>query len=90
MTVPRVHRDWVSGERTVWDPKIVDVEEGAKSTSRAGSKITGIIRSMGGTANEVALRAVVGRGFSRQITAALSNGLVQEITRGVFAVVSTK
>ena len=90
MTVPRVHRDWVSGARTVWAPDIVGDQEGPRNTSRAGSKITGVIRSMGGTADEEELKAVVGRGFSRQITAALSNGFVQEVSPGAFAVVRTR
>lgn len=90
MTVPRVHRDWASGERTVWAPEVVDAQEGAQSTSRAGSKIAGVIRSMGGTADEEELKAVIGRGFSRQITAALSNGFVREVAPGAFSVVRTR
>lgn len=90
MTVPRVHRDWVSGARTVWAPEIGGNQEGPRNTSRAGSKIAEVIRSMGGTADEEELKAVVGRGFSRQITAALSNGFVQEAAPGAFAVVRTR
>lgn len=90
MTVPRVCRDWVSGARTVWAPEIVDGHGEPPRAGVSGSKITGVIRVMGGTANEEALRAVIGRGFSKQITAALSNGLVQETAPGVFAVVESR
>lgn len=90
MRVPRVHRDWVSGLRSVWAPEMVDDPAAGPDAGVAGSKIADIIRSMGRTATAGDLRAVVGRGFSRQITAALSNGLVQEITPGVFALVKSK
>lgn len=90
MRVPRIHRDWVSGLRSVWAPEMVDAPAAGPDAGVAGSKIADIIRSMGRTATAGDLRAVVGRGFSRQITAALSNGLVQEITPGVFALVKSK
>jgi hypothetical protein len=90
MAVPRIHRNWVTGDRAVWAPEISGDTSEAPPMRVAGSKIAEIIRSMGGTANAEALRSVVGRGFSRQITAALSNGLVQEVARGVFAVVKSK
>ena len=90
MSVPRIFRNWVTGDRTVWAPEIVDCVPEAPSPQVAGSKIAEVIRSMGGSANAEDLRSVVGRGFSRQITAALSNGLVQEVTRGMFAVVKAK
>lgn len=90
MRVPRVRRDWVSGDRAVWAPEIVDCASDPATPRAAGSRIVEVIRSMGGAANAEDLKSVVGRGFSRQISAALSNGLVQEITRGVFAVVKAK
>lgn len=90
MRVPRVHRNWATGDKTVWAPEIVDDIVVAPTPKVAGGKIAEVIRSMGGTASEEALKSVVGRGFSRQITAALSNGLVQEVSRGAFAVVKSK
>ena len=93
MRVPRVHRDWVSGVHTVWTPEVVDTSEQQAATPRprvAGSKITEALRGMGGEATGADLRAVVGRGFSRQISAAVSSGLVQEDAHGVFSLVRSK
>lgn len=90
MAVPRIYRNWVTGDREVWAPETVDGTSEEPSLRVAGSKIAEIVRSMGGTANAEALRSVVGRGFSRQIAAALSNGLVQEVSQGMFAVVKSK
>ena len=90
MRMPRVHRDWATGARAVWAPEIVDDIAKAPSPRVAGSRIAEVIRSMGGAANAEDLKSVIGRGFSRQISAALSSGLVQEVSRGVFAVVRAK
>lgn len=90
MRVPRVHRDWAAGSRAVWAPEIIYGAVEASTPKVAGGKLTAVIRSMGGTATAKDLKDVVGRGFSRQMAAALSNGLVQEVSRGVFAVAKSK
>lgn len=92
MRVPRIHRDWVSGIRTAWAPEIVSGGTAApdKPIRVAGSKIADIIRGMGGSATASELRSVVGRGFSRQISSALSSRLIDEAAPGVFALVTSK
>ena len=90
MRVPHIHRDWVAGRRSVWAPEMVDAPAPNPAAGVAGSKIADILRGMGRTATAGDLRAAVGRSFSRQITAALSNGLVQEVTPGVFSLVKSK
>lgn len=91
MRVPRVHRNWVSGERAVWAPEIVDEEPAAETAPRvAGGKLAEVIRGMGGTAGTADLRAVIGRGFSRQLASAVSNGLIEESSPGVYMLVRAK
>jgi len=89
MRVPRMYRDWATGGRQVWAPELADAAvEPAKP--QAGSKITGIVRSMGGTATAAQLHAVVGRGYVRQAASAVANGLLIEAQQGVFTVVRPK
>ena len=87
MVVPRVTKDWVTGERSVWSPGMVDPENPAEATPVrvAGSKLAATLKTMGGTASADDLRAVVGRGFQRQLSAAVENGLIQEVQLGVFS-----
>lgn len=91
MTVPRMHRDWHTGGRQVWAPEVVDGESTPEPPRRqAGSKITRVLRGMGGRATAEELRAVAGRGWRRQIDAAIEKGTVAEQEAGVFAVVGAK
>ena len=89
MRVPRMYRDWVTGERRVWAPEMVDASE-PPARSRAGSKIAGVVRSMGGSATAEQLRDVVGRGYARQAAAAVANGLLDETDHGVFVLAETE
>lgn len=89
MTVPRVSKNWVTGERHVWSPGLADPEEAAeaKPVKVAGSKLAAALKTMGGTASSQDLRSVIGRGFQRQLYAAIENGLIREDSPGVFALV---
>ena len=89
MHVPRMYRDWTTGGRQVWAPELVNATEDPVK-SRAGSKITEVVRSMGGTATATQLHAVVGRGYTRQAASAVANGLLIEAPQGVFTVVRPK
>ena len=89
MSVPRMYRDWVTGARQVWEPEIVGAPE-PMAEPRAGGKITRIVRSMGGSATAAQLRDVVGRGYTRQVAAAVANGWLSEAPAGVFTVVEPK
>ena len=91
MTVPRMHRDWHTGGRQVWAPEVVARESTPEPPRRqAGSKITRVLRGMGGRATAEELRAVVGRGWRRQIDAAVEAGAADECARGVFTLVGAK
>lgn len=89
MVVPRVTKNWVTGDRNVWDPGLVDPEESseAKPVKVAGGKLAAVLKTMGGSASSADLRSVVGRGFQRQLYAAIENGLIREDSPGVFALV---
>lgn len=89
MRVPRMYRDWATGARQVWGPELADAPEGP-AKPQAGSKITGVVRGMGGTATAEQLREVVGRGHARQVASAVANGLLAEEPAGVFTVVKPK
>lgn len=89
MRVPRMYRNWVTGERQVWEPELVDAPESSVKP-RAGSKIVGVVRGMGGAATAEQLRDVVGRGYVRQVASAVASGLLAEEPAGVFTVVKSK
>lgn len=91
MTVPRMYRDWHTGGRQVWAPEVVAGESTPEPPRRqAGSKITRVLRGMGGRATAEELRAVAGRGWRRQIDAAIERGTVLETEDGVLTVAMTK
>lgn len=91
MTVPRMYRDWHTGGRQVWAPEVVDRESTPEPPRRqAGSKITRVLRGMGGRATAEELRAVAGRGWRRQIDAAIERCTVLETGDGVFTVAGAK
>jgi hypothetical protein len=89
MRVPRMYRDWATGARQVWDPEPVSAPD-SPAKPQAGSKIAGIVRSMGGVATADQLRDVVGRGYARQVASAVANDLLTEEPVGVFTVVKPK
>lgn len=89
MRVPRMYRNWTTGGRQVWAPEMVDTPE-APAKPQAGSKVTGVVHSMGGTATAAQLHAVVGRGYTRQVASAVANGLLVEAPKGVFTIARTK
>lgn len=89
MRVPRMYRDWATGARQVWDPELVSAPD-SPAKPQAGSKITGIVRGMGGVATAEQLRGVVGRGYARQVASAVANDLLTEGPVGVFTVVKSK
>lgn len=91
MTVPRMYRDWHTGGRQVWAPEVADGESTPEPPQRqAGSKITRVLRGMGGRATAEELRAVAGRGWRRQMDAAIERGTVLETGAGVFTVAMAK
>ena len=89
MRVPRMYRNWVTGDRQVWEPELVDSPEGPVKP-RAGVKLAGIVRGMGGTATAEELLSVVGRGYARQAASAVASGLLVEESTGVFALARPK
>jgi gp088 len=91
MTVPRMYRDWHTCGRQVWAPEVVAGESTPEPPRRqAGSKICKILRGMGGSAPAEELQAVAGRGWRRQIDAAIERGTVVEREAGVFTVAGAK
>ena len=91
MTVPRMYRDWHTGGRQVWAPEVTG--EGptpGPPRRQAGSKIARVLRGMGGRATAEELRAVAGRGWRRQIDAAIERCTVLETGDGVFTVAGAK
>ena len=89
MRVPHMYRDWATGARQVWGPELASAPKD-QVKPRAGGKITGVVRGMGGTATAEQLREVVGRGYTRQAASAVANGLLAEEPAGVFTVVKPK
>ena len=91
MTVPRMYRDWHTGGRQVWAPEVTGEGPTPEPPRRqAGSKICGVLRGMGGRATAEDLQAVVGRGWRRQIDAAIERGTVLETGDEIFTVARTK
>jgi hypothetical protein len=89
MAVPRIYRNWVTGDREVWAPRAVDPGDAdeSKPVRVAGSKLAAALKTMGGTASTADLRSVVGRGCQRQLYSAVENGLIREDSPGVFTLV---
>lgn len=89
MHVPRMYRDWATGGRQLWAPGLASTPE-APARGPAGSKIAGVVRGIGGAATAGQLKTVVGRGWRRQVDAAVAGGLLTETAPGVFALVRAK